>query len=62
MLSASLEGLACQLHIDIDRQLLAGIEAEARGDTDRAVRVYAELFLARRLHEPAADPGHAERP
>ena len=29
LLSNSLEGLACQLHIDIDRRLLAGTEAEA---------------------------------
>ena len=31
LLSNSLEGLACQLHIDIDRRLLAGAEAEACG-------------------------------
>lgn len=29
LLSNSLEGLACQLQIDIDRRLLAGAEAEA---------------------------------
>jgi hypothetical protein len=55
MLSSSLEGLACQRHIDIDRRLLAG--------TDRAMRVCAELFLARkRLLELVADRTHAERP
>jgi hypothetical protein len=59
--SSSLEGLACQRHID--RRLLAGTDAEARGETDRAMRVYAELFLARkRLLELVADPTHAERP
>jgi hypothetical protein len=31
LLSNSLEGLACQQHIDIDRRLLAGTEAEACG-------------------------------
>jgi hypothetical protein len=63
MLSSSLEGLACHRHIDIDRRLLAGTDAEARGETDRAMRVYAELFLARkRLLELVADPTHAERP
>ncbi len=63
MPSASLEGLARQPHVDIDRRLLAGIEAEARGDADRAVRAYAELFLARRrLRELVADPSYSERP
>jgi hypothetical protein len=53
--SSSLEGLACQRHIN--RRLLAGTDAEARGETDRAMRVYAELFLARkRPLELVADP------
>jgi hypothetical protein len=61
ILSNSFEGLACQLHID--RWLLAGTEAEASGETDRAMRVYAELFLARkRLLELVTDPAHAARP
>ena len=63
MLSASLEGLACQRHIDIDRRLLVRTDAKTRGETDRAMRVYAELFLARkRLLELVAYPTHAERP
>jgi hypothetical protein len=63
MLSSGLEGLAYQRHIDIDHRLLAGTDAEARDEIDRAMRAYAELFLARkRLLELVADPTHAERP
>ena len=47
MLSNSLEGLSYQLHID--RQFLDG--AEARSNSDRALRAYAEICLTRRrLH------------
>lgn len=62
MLSNSFEDLAYELHIDIDRRLLAGVEAEAaRGETDRAMRAYAEIFLTWWLLELVTDAGGAKR-
>ena len=54
MPSNSLEGLASELRIDIDRRLLDG--AEACGETDRATCVYAEIFLTGGVSSAVARP------